>query len=65
MKLTSKEVRMLANSPFAFTALWVLLKDDPANVEKLEQLASEDVFFDRWCVRNNIPTQAEWEELKK
>ena len=59
--MTEQQIKALAESKFARTALRVLLQD-PKNVERLENLACEDIAYARWCDQNKIWTPSRWRE---
>jgi hypothetical protein len=46
--MTEQQIKALSESQFVRTVLRTLLQD-PKNVERLEQLACQDVAYARWC----------------
>lgn len=62
--MNNEQIKALAESVFARTALMVLL-EVPENVVLLEKLATVDVAFARFCERNKIWTPSRWRELTR
>lgn len=65
--MNNEQVKFLSQDDGMVRTVLRTLLQDPLlgnkNMARLDQLATEDIMFARWCERHGVPTSSRWREL--